>query len=250
MRRLALSMIISVSCLLAQATARKTTTPPANTGYAVSPVVFKDDGCARDFVAATMAGGLAGRKQMAELVKYGCMERVTGIYRGVSVEQKKAPGSTLAIHRVSLVCAAACGGRMLIKEWVSDEDFHLAADPEIQAAIQRAVAHAEQPDGATPREGLSDVHSITHAVAYEVRASTGIASVTIRNAQGGTEQHIVNAPWKETFTAKAGAVLYLSAQSKAATGWVECTITVDGKVLQTAYSTDAHGIATVSGSIR
>jgi hypothetical protein len=88
----------------------------------------------------------------------------------------------------------------------------------------------------------------THNVIYQLRGTASLASVTIENESGGSEQHSVSVPWTKEFKAREGQFLYLSAQNQ---GWgvLEATIYVDGQPLQRAETTDQFGIASASGSV-
>jgi len=136
-----------------------------------------------------------------------------------------------------------------------------------------------------------------HQVKYEVVGSGSaslacsallpcLASLTYRNASGGTEQATVQLPWSMTFSGTTGQVLYLSAQKQAprrnrlcdeyvgtlrpfectssiaeletaeqaARAWVSggaivATMYVDGVASQKAESNADSGIATVSGRL-
>lgn len=88
--------------------------------------------------------------------------------------------------------------------------------------------------------------STTHyKVTYRVDGQ-GPASLTYANSTGGTEQHRVTLPWTETFTARPGQFLYLSAQDDGGIGLIVCSITVDGKIVKDATSKGEYTIATVS----
>ena len=48
--------------------------------YAIRPLLFKDEGCVRDYLKAQAASGVEKRKALADLVQYGCMEKLSWIY--------------------------------------------------------------------------------------------------------------------------------------------------------------------------
>lgn len=72
------------------------------------------------------------------------------------------------------------------------------------------------------------------------------ASLTYTNATGGTEQHEVQLPWTITFSGHYGEHLYLSAQDKGYNGIIIASISINGRIVKDATSTEQYGIATVS----
>lgn len=66
--------------IVAQNATDKPARPPAKSqtidGYVITPTILKDAGCARDYAKALQIGGLEGRKQLAGLAEYGCIETV------------------------------------------------------------------------------------------------------------------------------------------------------------------------------
>jgi len=98
------------------------------------------------------------------------------------------------------------------------------------------------PTSITPRTG--------HQIQYKVEGSyTKIASLTYRNATGGTDQITVALPWTLTFTALPGQFVYLSAQNKQDYGSIECFIYLDDVPVKRAVANTEYGIATVSGNV-
>lgn len=89
-----------------------------------------------------------------------------------------------------------------------------------------------------------------HHVSYQVAGSTASASLTYRNASGGTEQRTVPVPWSLEMQLPSGEFLYVSAQKKNSSGNIRASILVDGHVIQEAESTDEYGIASVSGAVK
>jgi hypothetical protein len=75
------------------------------------------------------------------------------------------------------------------------------------------------------------------------------ASLTYRDASGGTEQVTVSLPWTLDFSAQFQQFVYLSAQKTERIGEIECTIYLDGVPLKKAVTTAPFGIATVSGTV-
>ncbi len=82
----------------------------AEEGFVIVPLVFKDAPCARDYLKAQAAGGLEGRKALGELLLYGCVKKIEGIYY-VSVRDAKpiANGLKPALAKFVSLILAACG---------------------------------------------------------------------------------------------------------------------------------------------
>lgn len=144
-----LPFLFLVAPLVAQSPAKKqpvAKAPAGLTGYALSPILFQDAGCARDYAAALAAGGIAMREQIAKLVMYECMKKTKGIYRGVSLERRQLPGSALTIHRATLVCVTSlgeCGGPLLIRDtWITE--FEPTSEAVIEAAMRLAAKRREE----------------------------------------------------------------------------------------------------------
>jgi hypothetical protein len=91
------------------------------------------------------------------------------------------------------------------------------------------------------RYGDTTSYKVTYGV-----DGTGRASLTYANATGGTEQHEVQLPWTITFNGRYGEFLYLSAQDKGNNAAIVASISVNGRVVKDATSTEQYGIATVS----
>lgn len=100
-----------------------------------------------------------------------------------------------------------------------------------------------------PLRPLSPPSPGIHRVEYTITGSAPTASLTYRNASGGTEQNEVSLPATLSFNAVGGSFVYLSAQNRSGQGDVHVAITVDGRHLQEATSSTPHGIATASGSV-
>jgi len=85
-------------------------------------------------------------------------------------------------------------------------------------------------------------------VRYQVDG-TGHASLTYRNASGGTDQITVKLPWSLTFIGQPRQFVYLSAQNTEDWGKIVSIIYLDDTPVQTAFSNSPYGIASVSGTI-
>lgn len=96
-------------------------------------------------------------------------------------------------------------------------------------------------------------HQLANGSVRQVRYSVegiGEASLTYRNASGGTDQVKVFLPWAMTFDGQAKQFVYLSAQKQSEFGdEIKCTIYLDDVPVQKAASNSPYGIATVSGTI-
>lgn len=88
-------------------------------------------------------------------------------------------------------------------------------------------------------------------VVYTVEGSGNQASLTYRNASGGTEQRTVNLPWEFSYTAESGHFTYVSAQVRdSGSRSIQCKITHDGATIEEANSEGEFVIAECSGTIR
>jgi hypothetical protein len=82
-----LALILTVSYVEAQTKPRKKNTEPY--GYAIAPLVFADEDCARDYVRAFRAGGLELRKKIEELRAYKCLnDTAKAVFSGETKERK------------------------------------------------------------------------------------------------------------------------------------------------------------------
>lgn len=89
----------------------------------------------------------------------------------------------------------------------------------------------------------------TYKVMYEITGSAGSVSITLSNAQGGTEQGDYSLPFRVTISMHKGDFVYISAQNNGETGSVTCKIWVNGVVWKESTSAGAYVIADCSGSI-
>jgi hypothetical protein len=129
-RTVAALALIATAALAQQ---KKTAIP--KTGFAAMPLLLKDEGCARDYAKAIAAGGLEMRKQITDLISYGCIEKTVGVFRGAVLEERRTTKGTPALVRVSLVCASYCGDRKILAGWIPAAGFQRATEAEIAAAI-------------------------------------------------------------------------------------------------------------------
>ena len=89
----------------------------------------------------------------------------------------------------------------------------------------------------------------SYKVRYEVTGTIRQVSLTISNADGGTEQIDRSLPWKLEFTGKPGLFLYLAAQKSTKGGTITSAIYVNGVQQKSATSDADYGIASVSMSL-
>jgi hypothetical protein len=74
-------------------------------GFANSPIVFKDEACARDYIQASEKGGLEGRKSLIEQSAVGCFDKPDHLYSVTSAATRKvttAKGAVLIRHVILL----------------------------------------------------------------------------------------------------------------------------------------------------
>jgi hypothetical protein len=89
-------LLICITCALAQTKAPRalaSKSAPMNStaaeGFAVAPMVLKDEGCARDYSRAFGFEGVEIRKRLTDLVTYGCLDTsARGIFKAISLERK------------------------------------------------------------------------------------------------------------------------------------------------------------------
>src|SRR5215813_8286631 len=84
----------------------------------------------------------------------------------------------------------------------------------------------------------STFDSTPHTVTYRVEGTgTTSASVTYSNQGGDTAQkNVVRLPWSESFEARTGAFLYISAQNKQDYGSITAIIVIDGRISKVTTS--------------
>jgi hypothetical protein len=78
------TLMIALLCTVAQAQSTKAPPKPFVMpdlrAYVFSPLLAKDEGCAKDLVKASHLEGLELRKYLAELLTYGCVVQLDGVY--------------------------------------------------------------------------------------------------------------------------------------------------------------------------
>jgi hypothetical protein len=163
----------------------------------------------------------------------------------------------LAVQSVGQTGTSVVVERELFREerllWTSSRKPVETADRSLENALLDAVQAAlPAPDTSPPAEDRSppvDVRTSrpgppgSYKVTYRVRGTAGRVGLTYRNREGATEQSTVPLPWQVSFDASRGSFLYLSAQSKEATGSVTCEILLGEETRSTSTVSGAYVIA-------
>jgi hypothetical protein len=89
----------------------------------------------------------------------------------------------------------------------------------------------------------------TLSVTYEITGSASAVSITLSNAQAGTEQGEYQVPFRKTYTMKRDAFAYISAQNQGEYGTVTCKIFLGSTVWKESTSSGAYSIADCSGLV-
>lgn len=89
----------------------------------------------------------------------------------------------------------------------------------------------------------------TFSVTYEITGSASAVSITLSNAQGGTEQGDYKVPFRKTYTMERGAFAYISAQNQGEYGTATCKILLGSTAWKESTSTGAYSIADCSGLV-
>lgn len=93
----------------------------------------------------------------------------------------------------------------------------------------------------------------SHHVVYDVTGSGGKSGLITYAVAGGQRQDDGAAlPWSHVMDVKArgaGSQVYVSAQNRAASGVVSCSIEVDGKTVAANTSSGAYVVATCSAPL-
>jgi hypothetical protein len=129
---------------------------PPDSGFLISPLVFKDDGCAKDYLKAQALSGVEKRKALAEIAEYGCLEeRLNAIYHAAVASTTSVVLSktqTVKISRVSVIVDWDRTGRLLGKEpdyehtslgavgWIIDSDLLRLTEAQVDALIAKQKA--------------------------------------------------------------------------------------------------------------
>ena len=98
---IAFGVLATVASGQGKTAAQKTAAPKTELlreGFILNPVVSKDFGCAEDYVKALNASGVEKRKMLADIVKYGCVSVLKGLYHVLPHEKKLVGASTSLIN--------------------------------------------------------------------------------------------------------------------------------------------------------
>jgi hypothetical protein len=85
-------------------------------------------------------------------------------------------------------------------------------------------------------------------VEYRIVGSTTRASVSYRNATGGTTQSEITVPWSYRWSAERGDFLYLLALNKLDSGTIKAQIYKRGTLYKESESNRGFGSVAVSGT--
>jgi hypothetical protein len=130
----------------------------ATSGFAVAPMVFADEGCARDYARAYQFEGVEFRKRIAELNQYGCIDTTaTGIFAAIATVRKDLAvekGKVALFRKVILESDARRSWiaaskpevmspprRSMYAGWIMDSDFYAVSAEE----FDRRMANREIP---------------------------------------------------------------------------------------------------------
>ena len=100
-----------------------------------------------------------------------------------------------------------------------------------------------------PTRRPTSVFDVPPEVYYVVEGTASSVSITLINAQGGTEQDDVPVPYKQQVRLDWGDFAFISAQNRGERGSVTCQILVNGDVWRESTSSGAYKIATCSGAV-
>jgi hypothetical protein len=112
-----------------------------------------------------------------------------------------------------------------------------------------ASIFAYQNRGSITNSADDTIRSSGNEVEYRLFGSTNLASITMQNETGGTEQLNVNIPYSKKLTMNSGDFAYISAQNQNDSGSISCEIWINGKKLKESHSDGGYAIASCSGYI-
>lgn len=92
---------------------------------------------------------------------------------------------------------------------------------------------------------------VVREVTYRVEGVVlgGRVSLTMQNAEGGTEQTTASLPYERTLRMRPGSFSYISVQNRGSSGHLSCEILVDGEPFKKSTSSGGYAIATCSGIV-
>ena len=155
--------------------------------------------------------------------------------------------ATKTVSILFIVVVVIVIGGYLIDEYMTTDDVMTTDDAGWVSGptpdYSKRVPFKRSSPTATTAPGMAG----TYSVKYVVEGTAFSVSITMSNAQGGTEQYAaVRVPWSTSFGAEPGTFLYVSAQNQGKTGSVEAKIYVDGHLIAESTSKGSYVIATAS----
>lgn len=95
----------------------------------------------------------------------------------------------------------------------------------------------------------SEPSSASHSVVYRIEGTAKVASLTMTNAQGGTEQTRAFVPFTRFMDVNDGNFVYISAQNERGGDRLSCSISVDGAPFKQSTSLGRYAVADCSGIV-
>ena len=126
--------------------------PPVKTsGYVIGSLLLKDEGCAKDALKVTQSSGLERRKLIADLIAYGCAEKLRDdlFYTGTSsvsapLSQPGRKAYSVYLLYDNKLSNFAAGSRVDYgnediekRGWVLDSDFLLIPEPDMWIMVAK-----------------------------------------------------------------------------------------------------------------
>lgn len=134
-------------------TTRQFTPPPKVEGYVIDPVIAEDRGCMIDLLRAKSEEGVAARKRLEELVRYGCIRSLTGIFHATSRESesvtigdKKIPIRRMIIivdpemEKLALGKALDFNSDSFAEGWIIDSTLFRLSSEDFRALLEKQKA--------------------------------------------------------------------------------------------------------------
>jgi hypothetical protein len=133
MKTITLVLMYGMLAAYAQNKAATKKPEPLHEGYALNPVVATDFGCAEDYVKALNASGVQKRKMSADLLAFGCVRVMKGLFH-ITPHDRKPAGETSVIN-ASLSFDLNVQERALIPLTIEQTPGDDSADREIDGWI-------------------------------------------------------------------------------------------------------------------
>ena len=103
--------------------------------------------------------------------------------------------------------------------------------------------------GATAKSSGKGKRTDRPEVTYKIGGSARTGDITYSTPSGQEQAGDERLPWRRTFTARKGEVLYVSAQNAGAAGTVTCEISINGKTVKRARSSGAYAVVTCDAMV-